>query len=428
MKVRKNVDVVIGLQWGDEGKGKVVDCISENYDIVARYQGGENAGHTVIVDGKKIVLHHLPSGILRDHIEVLLGDGMVVNPISLLREIKEVERIIPGASKRIKIGKGVHLVLPTHIMLDIAAETAKKSRPVGSTRRGIAPAYMDRTGRNGLPFSSIFEKSFKDNVLFLTKKHISILKIYNYSVKESDVLSQLETEWFPAINELKNFEVLDTTTYLYDANYKNKKVLVEGAQGTLLDVYKGTYPYVTSSHTTVGGVLISLGIPHTMINEVYGVFKCYVTRVGEGPFPTEVKGEILEFLRKNGNEYGSTTGRPRRCGWLDIPALNYAIKINGVSKLIISKIDVLSSLSEIQVCIAYEKEGKYFQTMEGCMDMTHFSPVYQKLKGWTSIRDSDTINNFISFIEAKTQTSIVGLSIGAERNAIIWRTKNAVKV
>ncbi|MEM6697055.1 MAG: adenylosuccinate synthase, partial [Bacteroidota bacterium] len=337
------VDVVLGLQWGDEGKGKIVDYLAPQYDIVARFQGGPNAGHTLKFDGKKYVLHTIPSGIFRDTLINLIGNGVVIDPITLLKEIALLDSVGIEYKDRLLISKKAHLILPTHRYLDKASEAAKGKEKIGSTLRGIGPTYMDKTGRNALRIGDILQKDFKDRYEKLKAKHLLMGSIY----PEIDFnLEEEEKKWFDCIAQIKKLKLTEGAYYINDALSKGKKVLAEGAQGSMLDIDFGTYPFVTSSNTITSGACIGLGIAPSQIGEVIGVTKAYCTRVGSGPFPTELFDATGEFLRKEGQEFGATTGRPRRCGWLDLPQLRYTVMLNGVTQLVITKVDVLDRFEE----------------------------------------------------------------------------------
>lgn len=414
------VDVLLGLQWGDEGKGKLVDFITPNYDIVARFQGGANAGHTLLIGDQKYILHLIPSGIFRKGCINIIGNGVVIDPIDLMNEIKTLENIGIDMKSQLYISNRAHLILPTHRYLDRASEISKGKEKIGSTLKGIGPAYMDKTGRNGIRVGDIFTDL--DNKLeSLINKHKLISKIE----EDESFLNEKEL-WLKSIEELKKYNIIDSEYYINEALDKGKSVLAEGAQGTLLDVDFGSYPYVTSSNTTISGVVSGLGIPPNKIQNVTGIFKAYTTRVGSGPFPTELDNEIGEDLRKVGNEYGSTTGRERRCGWLDIPLLKYACMINGVTELNIMKIDVLSHLNEIKVCTHYKIDDIITDKVPFKLD-DKTTPVYTTLKGWckdiSNIKEYNKLpiecQEYISFIEKITNITISRISVGPERNQTI---------
>ena len=339
------VDVLLGLQWGDEGKGKIVDVLSKKYDIIARFQGGPNAGHTLEFDGIKHVLHTIPSGIFNAGVTNLIGNGVVIDPIIFKKEIESIEKLNIETSELL-ISKKAHLILPTHKMLDKASEIAKGKNKIGSTLKGIGPTYMDKTGRNGLRVGDINSENFEDKYNKLKEKHTTLLKFYSFE----ESIDELEKEWFESIETIRKFKLIDSEEFLHNQLNANKSVLAEGAQGSLLDIDFGSYPFVTSSNTIAAGACTGLGVAPNKIGEVFGIFKAYCTRVGSGPFPTELFDSIGEEIQRVGNEFGATTGRSRRCGWLDIPALKYAIKINGVTQLMMMKADVLSMLEKIRIC------------------------------------------------------------------------------
>ncbi|MFT6283306.1 MAG: adenylosuccinate synthase, partial [Salibacteraceae bacterium] len=344
------VDVLLGLQWGDEGKGKIVDVLTPKYDIIARFQGGPNAGHTLEFNGIKHVLHTIPSGIFRDGVMNLIGNGVVIDPVIFQRELDKLEPFNIDYKSRLLISKKAHLILPTHRLLDAASEAAKGKDKIGSTLKGIGPTYMDKTGRNGLRVGDIYSPNFEEKYKALVEKHKQMLKRYEDFTYD---LSELEGPWMAAIELLKELEAVDSEQYINDAIKAGKKVLAEGAQGTMLDIDFGTYPFVTSSNTVTAGTCTGLGVAPTKIGNVIGIFKAYCTRVGSGPFPTELEDEVGEKIRKEGSEFGATTGRPRRCGWVDLPQLKYAIMINGASELSMMKADVLDNFDTIRVCTHY---------------------------------------------------------------------------
>lgn len=420
------VDVILGLQWGDEGKGKIVDVLTGQYDAIARFQGGPNAGHTLEFEGKKIVLHTIPSGIFHKDALNIIGNGVVLDPIILVKELKNVESQGALPKQNLKISKKAHLILPSHRQLDAASEASKGINKIGSTLKGIGPTYMDKTGRNGLRIGDVLAPDFLDRYQKLKEKHMGMFKMYNYTPDFS-----MEKEWFEAIEQLKAYEFIDSE---YEINYileQNKQILAEGAQGTLLDIDFGNYPFVTSSNTTSAGVCSGLGVPPTKIRNVMGIFKAYCTRVGSGPFPTELLDETGEHLRKEGNEFGSTTGRPRRTGWLDLVALKYAIMINGVTELFMMKGDVLNNMDTLKVAVAYKVDGKitYRFPYDAC---TQIEPMYREFKGWkTDIRASKTVEDlpsemieYIQFIEAELGVPITIVSVGPDRKETIFRKKN----
>lgn len=419
----QNVDVLLGLQWGDEGKGKLVDILSPSYDVIARFQGGPNAGHTLIFNGKKYVLHTIPSGIFRDVIVNLIGNGVVIDPVILAKEIKNIEAEGIEVRNRLLISKRAHLIIPSHRWLDAASEAMKGKNKIGSTLKGIGPAYMDKTGRNGLRVGDIEQSDFQEKFKQLYQKHLQLLKFYNWTeINESQI-----QEWFESIEFLKQMQIIDGEHYLNEAIIKGKKILAEGAQGTLLDIDFGTYPFVTSSNTITAGACTGLGISPNKIGNVYGIFKAYCTRVGSGPFPTELNDELGEQIRQTGKEFGSTTGRPRRVGWLDLPALKYAIQINGVNELIMMKADVLSNIESIKVCTHYHYKNQVIDYLPYDLSENNVSPIYQELSGWqkditpcrTKRQLPKALLKYISFIEEYTGVKVTYLSVGPDREQII---------
>ncbi len=420
------LDVLLGLQWGDEGKGKIVDVLSEKYDIVARFQGGPNAGHSLEFDGKSFVLHLIPSGIFRKGVKNLIGNGVVVNPVTLLEEIRGVEEFGIDVKNSLYISHKAHLILPTHKVLDKASEIAKGKNKIGSTLKGIGPAYMDKIGRNALRFGNIFMPDFKERYERLKQKHFKLVEMY---VKDFEFdLEEAEKEWFESLEALKGFNIINGEYFINKALAEGKNVLAEGAQGTLLDIDFGTYPYVTSSSTIAAGVSTGLGVAPSKINKVYGIFKAYITRVGSGPFPTELFDETGEKLRQVGREFGATTGRPRRCGWMDIVALKYAVMINGVTDLIITKSDVLSGFDTVKTGVAYKVNGEISSEMP--FDVAEVEEVvYKEFPGWkedlsqkkTFDELSQEFKDYLNYIETETNTPVSMISTGPDRNEIIYR-------
>jgi adenylosuccinate synthase len=415
-------DVLLGLQWGDEGKGKVVDVLTPKYDIIARFQGGPNAGHTLEFNQIKHVLHTIPSGIFRkDQINVI-GNGVVIDPIIFKNEIDSLAKMVPDLKNKLFISKKAHLILPSHRILDAASEASKGKTKIGSTLKGIGPAYMDKTGRNGLRIGDILQSNFSEMYQSLTEKHRQLLSMYNFEYK----LEEFEKGWFEGIEVLKQFRIIDSERFIHAELEKGKSLLAEGAQGTLLDIDFGSYPYVTSSNTICAGACTGLGIAPNNIGEVFGIFKAYCTRVGSGPFPTELENETGEEIRRKGHEFGATTGRPRRCGWLDLPALKYSIMLNGVTKLIMMKADILSGFENIYVC-------KGYKTSEGIIDYFPYDlkvvqePVYDKLPGWSedltmARKMSELPKNFVSyieFLENELKVPITIVSVGPDREQTI---------
>lgn len=421
-------DVLLGLQWGDEGKGKIVDVLTPHYDVIARFQGGPNAGHTLEFDGIKHVLHTIPSGIFRKGVANVIGNGVVIDPVIFKGEIEKLAAIGVSVQETLMISKKAHLILPTHRALDRASEAAKGKDKIGSTLKGIGPTYMDKTGRNGLRVGDIFLHDFKERYTALVEKHRKLLSFYEYEYDPKEE----ESTWFESLKTLKKLQVIDSEYFVNEQLSDNKKVLAEGAQGTLLDIDFGSYPFVTSSNTITAGTCTGLGVAPNRIGEVIGIFKAYCTRVGSGPFPTELENETGEQIRKAGNEFGSTTGRARRCGWLDLPALKYAMMINGVTQLAMMKADVLSDFDSIFVCTGYEVDGRETNRFPYDLISTPVKPIYTELKGWkcdlTQVRTLESfpkeLNDYIEFIERETSTPITIVSVGPDREQTILR--NAV--
>ncbi|ADY52575.1 adenylosuccinate synthetase [Pseudopedobacter saltans DSM 12145] len=415
------VDVLLGLQWGDEGKGKIVDVLAPKYDLIARFQGGPNAGHTLEFDGKKFVLNTIPSGIFEENTLNLIGNGVVIDPIILKRELDNLKAAGHDllAKKNLVLARKAHLILPTHQLLDAASEKKMGDGKIGSTLKGIGPTYMDKTGRNGLRIGDVNLPDFKERYNKLVEKHINILSHYG----EVDDFSEREKAFFEALDYLKQFEFVDSEHLVNKYIREGKKVLAEGAQGTLLDIDFGSYPFVTSSNTTTAGACTGLGIAPTTIKEVFGIFKAYCTRVGGGPFPTELDNEVGEELRKIGREFGATTGRARRCGWIDIPALKYAIMLNGVTQLIMMKADVLDSFEKIYACTHYKYNGEVIDYMPYDINSIKPEPIFEEIEGWnqdlTGIRSKDEIPaklaSYITYLEKHLEVPIKFLSVGPDR-------------
>ncbi len=421
------VDLLLGLQWGDEGKGKIVDVLTSSYDIIARFQGGPNAGHTLEFEGNKHVLHTIPSGIFHPEAVNIIGNGVVIDPVIFKKEIENLAPYSINFSEKLLISKKAHLILPTHRLLDAASEAAKGKAKIGSTLKGIGPTYMDKTGRNGIRVGDIFAPNWDSKYKKLITKHLELLK--NFEGFKVNDIDALEEEFLTSIKALKKFKLVDSENYLHQAQKAGKKILAEGAQGSLLDIDFGTYPFVTSSTTTAAGACTGLGIAPNKIKEVYGIFKAYTTRVGSGPFPTELFDDYGETMGRVGNEFGATTGRSRRCGWLDLVALKYAIKINGVTQLMMMKGDVLSGFDKIKVCTAY-------QTATGIQDYFPFDitdeqikPIYEELAGWEEdltkmTAETEFPQNFIRYInylENALETPIKIVSVGPDRAQTIHR-------
>jgi adenylosuccinate synthase len=417
-------DVLLGLQWGDEGKGKVVDVLTSNYDIIARFQGGPNAGHSLEFNNIKHVLHTIPSGVFHNDKINIIGNGVVIDPIIFADEIDALTKMGVNLEKNLKISKKAHLILPSHRELDAASEAAKGKAKIGSTLKGIGPTYMDKTGRNGLRVGDIMRVDFKERYDNLKNKHKDILKQYQYNSN----IERHEDAWFKGIEVMKRFELIDSEVIINQLLDSGKRFLAEGAQGSMLDIDFGSYPYVTSSNTVCAGACTGLGIAPSRIGEVFGIFKAYCTRVGSGPFPTELENPIGEEMRKIGAEFGATTGRPRRCGWLDLVALKYAIMLNGVTALIMTKADVLDSFENIMVATAYKVNGKTTNTMPFEIDIP-IEPIYTEFKGWkadiTNMKNENELPailvDYIKFIEAETGVPIKIVSVGPDRDATIIR-------
>ena len=415
------VDVVLGLQWGDEGKGKIVDVLAKSYPAVARFQGGPNAGHSLQFEGKKFVLHTVPAGVFREGSINIIGNGVVLDPIIFRQECKEIEEMGVPVTERIIISKKAHLILPTHRILDAASESAMGKGKIGSTLKGIGPTYMDKTGRNGLRIGETLAENFLERFNTLKEKHIQRLKQYDFQYNAEEH----EAEWLDAIKYLKKFKIVDGE-YEINEILKTKRVLAEGAQGSMLDVDFGSYPFVTSSSTMCAGACTGLGIAPSKIGKVIGIFKAYCTRVGSGPFPTELLDQVGEELRQKGFEFGATTGRPRRTGWLDLPALKYAIMIDGVTELIMMKADVLDTFDTIKVAVGYKVNGKKSDRVPYDTYAT-IEPVYKEFKGWkcdlTGVRKREELPanflKYIAFIEKELGVPVKMVSLGPDRKQTI---------
>lgn len=423
MNKATNVDILLGLQWGDEGKGKIVDVLTKGYSIIARFQGGPNAGHTLEFEGRKHVLHTIPSGIFHPDAINIVGNGVVIDPIIFQRELDSLKNTDPDASKRILISRKAHLILPTHRLLDAASEHAKGKDKIGSTLKGIGPTYMDKTGRNGLRVGDLELSDFQERYQVLRDKHLKLLGDYTFPFS----LEEEEEKWMKCAEALKEMQLIDSEHYVHQKLKEGSAILAEGAQGSLLDIDFGTYPFVTSSTTTAAGACTGLGIAPNRIGRVLGIFKAYCTRVGSGPFPTELLDNVGEEIRKEGREFGSTTGRPRRCGWLDLPALRYAIEVNGVTELIMMKSDVLSILDSIGICTAYKYQGVEVSHLPYRIDPELVEPIYTFLPGWkedlTKITEynqfPETFKNYIDYIEKATGVKISIVSVGPDRKQTI---------
>ena len=418
------VDVLLGLQWGDEGKGKIVDVLTNNYDIIARFQGGPNAGHTLEFDGIKHVLHTIPSGIFHKGIINLIGNGVVIDPVIFENEINSINKLNIEISELL-ISKKAHLILPTHKLLDAASEKAKGKNKIGSTLKGIGPTYMDKTGRNGLRVGDVSSSNFNEKYEKLKNKHIELLKFYNYEYN----LEELESKWFKSLDTLKKFKHIDSEHYIHKALKNGGKLLAEGAQGTLLDIDFGSYPFVTSSNTITAGACTGLGVAPNQITDVFGIFKAYCTRVGSGPFPTELNDEFGEHLGRVGNEFGATTGRARRCGWIDLPALKYAININGVTQLMMMKSDVLSGINKIKVCTHYLNSNNEKIDYLPFEDNENLTPVYDEIDGWekdlmkiNNLKEAPIqVHNYIKYLESHLNVPIKIISVGPDRKQTFFR-------
>ncbi|MBS1582503.1 MAG: adenylosuccinate synthase [Bacteroidetes bacterium] len=415
------VDVLLGAQWGDEGKGKVVDVIAPDYQVIARFQGGPNAGHTLIFDGKKHVLHTIPSGVFRPGVWNLVGNGVVIDPVTFMREIAALEASGVDVRERLLISRRAHIILPTHRALDAASEAEKGQEKIGSTLKGIGPTYMDKTGRNGLRMGDLERPDLMDRYRTLVKKHERLLGLYDHHADRTAD----EAAWAEAVKAMRSFRLVDSEHWLDEQLRAGKRVLAEGAQGTLLDIDFGTYPFVTSSNTISAGACTGLGVPPGRIGKVIGIFKAYSTRVGSGPFPTELHDDLGERIRQAGNEFGSTTGRPRRCGWLDLPALRYAVMINGITELAMMKADVLSGLDHVQVCTAYRVDGTVTDRLPYDVT-TGITPVYTELAGWGALDAGRELpaetEAYIAFIERAVGVPVRIVSVGPDRAHTLVRT------
>ena len=421
------VDLLLGLQWGDEGKGKIVDVLTSNYNIIARFQGGPNAGHTLVFNGMKHVLHTIPSGIFHENAVNLVGNGVVIDPVIFKNELDKLATQDVDYRKSLVISRKAHLILPTHRLLDAASEASKGKAKIGSTLKGIGPTYMDKTGRNGLRVGDLELDNWKDKYRALANKHESMVNFYNVDLEYN--LEELEAEFFIAVDVLKSLKFIDSEEYLHQALRDQKSILAEGAQGSLLDIDFGTYPFVTSSNTTAAGACTGLGISPNSIGEVFGIFKAYTTRVGSGPFPTELFDEDGETMGRVGNEFGATTGRSRRCGWLDLVALRYACQVNGVTQLMMMKADVLSGFKSLKVCTAYNYKGNIIHHFPYNVDPENITPIYTDFEGWaedlTEMNNDSTLpkslNAYIDFLEKELQIPIKVVSVGPDRKQTIFR-------
>ncbi len=420
------VDVILGLQWGDEGKGKIVDYLAERYDIITRFQGGPNAGHTLIFDGQKFVLHTIPSGIFRPTQINLIGNGVVIDPITLEKEIQKLEAASVDYHERLLIARKAHLILPTHRYLDAASEAAKGKAKIGSTLKGIGPTYMDKTGRNGMRAGDILRPDFEARYAALQEKHLQLLQIYP-SI-EFDLAGE-EAKWFASLEKMRQLQQVDGEYYINQALKDGRRILAEGAQGSMLDVDFGTYPFVTSSNTISSGVCNGLGVAPSQIGEVIGISKAYCTRVGSGPFPTEEDNATGERLRSEGGEFGATTGRPRRCGWIDLPQLHYTVMLNGVTQLVITKIDVLNNFESIRAATHYHYDGADRETLPYDLCSVEVEPRYRDFPGWqTSLEGIESYaglpagaRDYLQALEAQLGVPVTMVSTGPDRKQLILK-------
>ncbi len=421
------VDLLLGLQWGDEGKGKIVDVLTSKYNIIARFQGGPNAGHTLVFNGKKHVLHTIPSGIFHDKATNLVGNGVVIDPVIFKKELDKLAEQDVDYKKSLLISRKAHIILPTHRLLDAASEASKGKAKIGSTLKGIGPTYMDKTGRNGLRVGDLELDNWKEKYRALANKHESMIDFYNVDIQYD--LKELETEFFAAVKVLKSLKFIDSEEYIYQAQKSGQSILAEGAQGSLLDIDFGTYPFVTSSNTTAAGACTGLGVAPNQIGEVFGIFKAYTTRVGSGPFPTELFDADGEMMAKVGQEFGATTGRARRCGWLDLVALKYACQVNGVTQLMMMKADVLSGFKTLKVATAYKYKGETITHLPFNIEPENIEPIYSDFKGWTAdlteMSEASTLpkelNDYIDFLEKELELPITIVSVGPDRKQTIFR-------
>ena len=421
------VDLLLGLQWGDEGKGKIVDVLTSNYNIIARFQGGPNAGHTLVFNGMKHVLHTIPSGIFHDDVINLVGNGVVIDPVIFKNELTKLDNQNIDYTKSLRISRKAHLILPTHRLLDAASEIAKGKAKIGSTLKGIGPTYMDKTGRNGIRVGDLELEDWKTKYRALANKHEKMIAFHNVDLQYN--LEELEIEFFKAIETLKALTFIDSEEYIHQTLKEGKSILAEGAQGSLLDIDFGTYPFVTSSNTTAAGACTGLGVAPNKIGDVFGIFKAYTTRVGSGPFPTELFDEDGETMGRVGQEFGATTGRSRRCGWLDLVALRYACQINGVTQLMMMKGDVLSGFNTIKVCTAYNYKGEVITHLPYNIEAENVTPIYTEFNGWsqdlTKMEEASQLpkelNDYINFLEKELDIPVKIVSVGPDRKQTIFR-------
>lgn len=421
------VDLLLGLQWGDEGKGKIVDVLTANYDIIARFQGGPNAGHTLEFDGIKHVLRTIPSGIFHETATNVIGNGVVIDPVVFKKELDGLAKFNINIQEKLIISRKAHLILPTHRLLDAASEASKGKAKIGSTLKGIGPTYMDKTGRNGIRVGDLELDNWKEKYRALTNKHEAMINFYNVDVQYD--LQELEEEFFEAVSVLKTLQFIDSEEYLHQAQKSGKTILAEGAQGSLLDIDFGTYPFVTSSNTTAAGACTGLGVAPNKVKDVFGIFKAYTTRVGSGPFPTELFDEVGSEMARIGHEFGAVTGRPRRCGWLDLVALKYACQVNGVTQLMMMKGDVLSGFKTLKVCTAYKYKGETISHLPYNIEPENVEPIYTEFNGWkedlTQMTDPSQfpkeLNDYIEFLEKELEIPIKIVSVGPDRTQTIHR-------
>ena len=421
------VDLLLGLQWGDEGKGKIVDVLTSKYNIIARFQGGPNAGHTLKFDGIKHVLRTIPSGIFHKESINVIGNGVVVDPVVFIKELEGLDQFNIDYKAKLIVSRKAHLILPTHRLLDAASEASKGKAKIGSTLKGIGPTYMDKTGRNGIRVGDLELPDWKEKYRALANKHEAMIAFYNVDVQYD--LEEMEVEFFDAIERLKELQFIDSEAYLHQALRDGKTILAEGAQGSLLDIDFGTYPFVTSSNTTAAGACTGLGIAPNQIKEVFGIFKAYTTRVGSGPFPTELFDEDGEEMARVGQEFGAVTGRPRRCGWLDLVALKYTCRVNGVTQLMMMKSDVLSGFKTLKVATAYKYKGETIEHLPFNIEPENVEPIYTSFKGWsedlTKMSEASQLpkelNDYIDFLEKELEIPITIVSVGPDRKQTIFR-------
>ena len=421
------VDLLLGLQWGDEGKGKIVDVLTKNYNIIARFQGGPNAGHTLEFDGIKHVLRTIPSGIFHEKSINVIGNGVVIDPVVFVKELEGLDKYDINYVSKLIISRKAHLILPTHRLLDAASEASKGKAKIGSTLKGIGPTYMDKTGRNGIRVGDLELETFKQKYKSLAKKHVAMIDFYNVDIQFD--LDEMEVEFFDSLEKLKKLTFIDSEEYLNQAIKSEKTILAEGAQGSLLDIDFGTYPFVTSSNTTAAGACTGLGVAPGKIKEVYGIFKAYTTRVGSGPFPTELFDDVGAKMAKVGHEFGAVTGRARRCGWLDLVALKYTCEVNGVTQLMMMKSDVLSGFGHLKVCTSYNYKGEVIKHLPYNIEAENVTPIYTNLKCWkedlTKMTDASQLpkelNDYIDFLEKELELPIKIVSVGPDRKQTIPR-------